>query len=204
MNPGTDGSNNELLLSLSKNLLRSLETQEGLPNPSVHLALRLSDKHNKVKEAQYLKRLQTDLHNNLQRFTNASFFSDTANIFIFQICISIQFIFFLNVLYVFLSSLSKNEPVTGLMALYTLALKSSCDNGSTTTFTVNNKIQPLLTHLKKQMEQEKEHIHSNFSIDLSEAHWLKKCHPHYCEFMFEYILVSLIPFPPFAQPATAL
>ncbi|XP_010730858.3 transcobalamin-2 [Larimichthys crocea] len=122
---GTDGSNNELLLSLSKNLLRSLETQEGLPNPSVHLALRLSDKHNKVKEAQYLKRLQTDLHNNLQ------------------------------------SSLSKNEPVTGLMALYTLALKSSCDNGSTTTFTVNNKIQPLLTHLKKQMEQEKEHIHTS-------------------------------------------
>lgn len=119
---GTDGSNNELLLSLSKNLLRSLEGQEGLPNPSVHLALRLSNSHNLAKESEHLNRLKNHLHNDLQ------------------------------------NSLSHSQPVTGLLALYALALKSSCYDLSTITFTVGETTETLLTHLKRQMELEKEHI----------------------------------------------
>lgn len=118
----TDGTNNELLLSLNKNLLRSLEQQEGLPNPSVHLALRLSDYHNLAKESEHLNRLKNHLHNDIQ------------------------------------SSLSNSQPVVGRLALYTLALKSSCFDLSTVTFAVGDKSETLLIHLKKQMEQEKEHI----------------------------------------------
>ncbi|KAM7018006.1 transcobalamin-2 isoform 1-T2 [Tautogolabrus adspersus] len=118
----TEGSNNELLLTLSKNLLRSLEGQEGLPNPSVHLALRLSNSHNLAKENEHLNTLKNHLHNDLQ------------------------------------SSLSNNRAVTGLLALYTLALKASCFDLSTITFTVSEEREKLLTHLKKQMELEKEHI----------------------------------------------
>ncbi|KAF1389159.1 hypothetical protein PFLUV_G00070560 [Perca fluviatilis] len=115
-------ANREPYLSLNKNLLRSLETPEGLPNPSVHLALRLSNYHNLAKESEHLNRLNNYLHNNLQ------------------------------------SSLSNCQPVVGLMALYSLALKSSCYDQNTITFTVSEKSETLLTHLKKQMEQEKEHI----------------------------------------------
>lgn len=60
-------SNNELLLSLNKNLLRSLETQEGLSNPSIHLALRLSDRHNLAKESEHLNQLKNHLHNDIQK-----------------------------------------------------------------------------------------------------------------------------------------
>eukprot|EP00064_Thunnus_orientalis_P004233 superscaffoldBa00000379_g4244 len=109
---GTAGSNSELLLSLNKDLLRSLESQTGLPNPSVHLALRLSDNHNLAKE----------------------------------VCC------------VFLSSLANSQSVVGQLALYTLALKSSCYDLNTITFTVSDKRETLLTHLKNQMEQEKQHI----------------------------------------------
>lgn len=63
----TKGSSSELLLSLNKNLLRSLETQQGLPNPSVHLALRLSNYHNLAKENEHLNSLKTNLHNNIQK-----------------------------------------------------------------------------------------------------------------------------------------
>lgn len=118
----TEGSNRELLLSLNKNLLRSLETQDGLPNPSVHLALRLSNSHNLAKESEHLNKLKNNLHNDLQ------------------------------------SSLSNSRPVVGLLALYTMALKSSCYDLNTISFTVSEKSETLLTHLKKQMEQEKEHI----------------------------------------------
>ncbi|XP_040897746.1 transcobalamin-2 [Toxotes jaculatrix] len=118
----TEGSNNELLLSLNRDLLRSLERQEGLPNPSVHLALRLSNHHNLVKESEHLIKLKTNLHNDLQ------------------------------------NSLSNSQPVAGLLALYTLALKSSCYDLNTVTFTVSETSETLLTHLKKQMEKEKEHI----------------------------------------------
>lgn len=62
-----DRSSSELLLSLSKALLRSLETTEALPNPSVHIALRLSQHHNLVKESENLHKLTTSLHNHLQR-----------------------------------------------------------------------------------------------------------------------------------------
>nr|XP_020511347.1 transcobalamin-2-like [Labrus bergylta]XP_020511348.1 transcobalamin-2-like [Labrus bergylta] len=118
----SEGSNNELLLSLSKTLLRSLEGQEGLPNPSVHLALRLSNSHNLAKESEHLNTLKNHLHNDLQ------------------------------------NSLSNNQAVTGLLALYTLALKASCYDLNTITFTVSEEREKLLTHLKKQMELEKEHI----------------------------------------------
>ncbi|XP_029998737.1 transcobalamin-2 isoform X1 [Sphaeramia orbicularis] len=115
-------SNNELLLSLNKNLLRSLETQEGLPNPSIHLALRLSDHHNLAKESEHLNQMKNHLHNDIQ------------------------------------NSLSNSRSVVGILALYTLALKSSCYDLNTVTFTVGAKTETLLTHLKKQMEQEKEHL----------------------------------------------
>ncbi|MEQ2233256.1 hypothetical protein ILYODFUR_020052 [Ilyodon furcidens] len=118
----TEGSNTKLLLSLNKNLLRSLENQDGLPNPSVHLALRLSNHHNQAKETDYLNRLKNNLHDDIQ------------------------------------ISLTNSQAVTGLMALYSLALKSSCYDLNTITFLVNDKNETLLTHLKRQMEQEKDHI----------------------------------------------
>lgn len=118
----TDGSNAELLQSLNKNLLRSLESQEGLPNPSVHLALRLSHHHNQAKETDHLNKLKNELHNDIQ------------------------------------TSLTNNQAVTGIMALYSLALKSSCFDLNTISLTVNDKSEMLLTHLKRQMEREKEHI----------------------------------------------
>lgn len=118
----TEGVNSELLLSLNKDLLRSLESQEGLPNPSVYLALRLSDDHNLAKENEHLNKLRSDLHDDIQ------------------------------------SSLTNSQTVTGIMALYSLALRSSCFDLNTITFTVNDKTETLLTHLKKQMEHEKEHI----------------------------------------------
>ncbi|XP_029916501.1 transcobalamin-2 [Myripristis murdjan] len=119
----TEGSgNSELLLSLNKDLLRSLEQQEGLPNPSVHLALRLSDSHSLSMENDHLTKLKTDLHSDIE------------------------------------SSLSHGKSVVGILALYTLALKASCLDLNTVTFTVSEKSETLLTHLKKQMEQEKEHI----------------------------------------------
>ncbi|XP_026177225.1 transcobalamin-2 [Mastacembelus armatus] len=118
----TEESNKELLLSLNKDLLRSLERQEGLPNPSVHLALRLSNHHNLAMENEHLNRLKNNLHNDLQ------------------------------------NSLSNSQSVVGLLALYTLALKSSCYDLNAVTFTVCEKSKPLLTHLKKQMHYEKEHI----------------------------------------------
>ncbi|KAM4745724.1 transcobalamin-2 [Anableps anableps] len=118
----TDGSNTELLLTLNKNLLRSLESREGLPNPSVHLALRLSHHHNQAKEADHLNKLKNELHDDIQ------------------------------------TSLTNSQAVTGIMALYGLALKSSCYDLNTISFTVNDKNETLLTHLKRQMEQEKDHI----------------------------------------------
>lgn len=119
---GTAGSNSELLLSLNKDLLRSLESQKGLPNPSVHLALRLSDNHNLAKEGEHLNKLKSHLHNDIQ------------------------------------NSLANSQSVVGQLALYTLALKSSCYDLNTITFTVGDKRETLLTHLKNQMEQEKQHI----------------------------------------------
>ncbi|XP_064824881.1 transcobalamin-2-like isoform X2 [Oncorhynchus masou masou] len=112
----------ELLLSLNKKLLRSLEDQETSPNPSVHLSLRLSTHHNLGKESDHLNALKTDLHNDIE------------------------------------SSLANSQPVVGLLALYILALKASCYDLNTLTFTVNQRSETLLTHLKRQMALEKEHI----------------------------------------------
>ncbi|XP_040011963.1 transcobalamin-2 [Xiphias gladius] len=121
----TEVSNSDLLLSLNKDLLRSLEGQEGLPNPSVHLGLRLSNYHNLAKESEHLNRLRTNLHNDIE------------------------------------NSLSNSQSVVGLLALYTLALKSSCYDLNTVTFTVNKRSSTLLTSLKKQMEQEKDYVALN-------------------------------------------
>ncbi|CAF88738.1 unnamed protein product, partial [Tetraodon nigroviridis] len=65
------GDQHELLLSLNRDLLSSLARQEGLPNPSVHVALRLSSHHNLAYESQYLNRLKTELHSHIQRYRNA-------------------------------------------------------------------------------------------------------------------------------------
>ncbi|XP_018604474.1 transcobalamin-2 isoform X1 [Scleropages formosus] len=108
-----------LTLSFTKKLLlHSQEDPNKLPNPSIHLALRMAPYHNQGIENDYLGRLKTQLHNDLQ------------------------------------NSLSKGRPVTGLVALYILALKASCYDISTVTFNEDH----LIHHLKKQMEQEKEHI----------------------------------------------
>lgn len=64
------------------------------------------------------------------------------------------------------SSLSNSQPVTGILALYTLALKSSCYDPSTVTFTVGENTVSLLTQLKTEMELEKEHISCKFCFDL--------------------------------------
>ncbi|XP_064209557.1 transcobalamin-2 isoform X1 [Anguilla rostrata] len=108
----------ELILSLNKKLLRSLEDQSSPPNPSVHLALRLSTHHNLGMESAYLARLKAELHKDLE------------------------------------SSLTKHQPVTGLLALYALALRASCTDASA--LTLNQ--ESLLLQLKTQMEKEKEHI----------------------------------------------
>ncbi|XP_062307864.1 transcobalamin-2 [Osmerus eperlanus] len=117
-----ESDHSELLLSLNKKLLRSLEDQVALPNPSVHLALRLSTHHNLDKESKHLNALKTRLHDDIE------------------------------------SSLSRGQAVSGRLALYVLALKASCYDLSSLTFTLSQKSETLLTHLKRQMEQEKEHI----------------------------------------------
>lgn len=115
-------SNSELLLSLNKALLRSVQGQEGLPNPSVHVALRLSDQHSLSLEGAHLQRLTSQLHSHIQ------------------------------------SSLSQTASAPGLLALYLLALKSSCFDLSTVTFTVRGQTDTLLNHLKSIMQREKEEI----------------------------------------------
>ncbi|TNM89616.1 hypothetical protein fugu_003850 [Takifugu bimaculatus] len=124
----TELDHHKLLLSLNRRLLSSLETQGGRPNPSVHLALRLSSHHNLAMENNHLNSLKTKLHNDLQ------------------------------------SSLSNSQAVTGLLALYTLALKSSCFDLSTVSFSVQGRIETLLMHLKQQMEQEKDHMAYTYAM----------------------------------------
>ena len=64
--------------------------------------------------------------------------------------------------------------MSGRLALYVLALKASCYDLNSLTFTLNQKSETLLTHLKRQMEQEKEHIACECSaLDLEE-------HPPVC------------------------
>ncbi|KAM8866274.1 LOW QUALITY PROTEIN: transcobalamin-2 [Synchiropus picturatus] len=118
----TEGSSGNVLLLLNQNLLRSLEGRSGLPNPSVHLALRLSGTHNLASESLYLNRIKNELHQDIQ------------------------------------SRLSSLKAVAGRLALYTLALKASCYDLSTVAFSVGDRRESLLTHLKKQMEDEREHV----------------------------------------------
>lgn len=120
--PCTSVSNGELLLSLNQALLRSAEMTSGLPNPSVHLALRLSDQHSLSRESAHLRRLTGELHTHIQ------------------------------------SSLSQSSPSPGLLALYLLALKSSCFDLNTVAFTVRGQSHSLLNLLKSAMQREKEEI----------------------------------------------
>lgn len=121
----TVSGHSELLLSLNKKLLRSLEDQGALPNPSVHLALRLSTHHNADKESKHLNALKTRLHSDIE------------------------------------SSLSSGQHVAGRLALYALALRASCYDLHTLTFTVGQRSETLLTHLKRQMDLEKDQIASS-------------------------------------------
>lgn len=57
-----------LLLSLNKQLLRSVDTKDTLPNPSVHIALRLSTNHNLAKESEYLNRLKAEFHDDIEKY----------------------------------------------------------------------------------------------------------------------------------------
>uniref|UniRef100_A0A4W4F3F4 Transcobalamin-like C-terminal domain-containing protein n=1 Tax=Electrophorus electricus TaxID=8005 RepID=A0A4W4F3F4_ELEEL len=117
-------SGDELLLQLNKELLQSTEASGSLPNPSVHIALRLSTHHNLLKESQNLNQLKTKLHDDIQ------------------------------------SSINDMKPVVGRLALYVLALKASCQDLSSFTLSVNEMSEPLLTHLKKELETEKRNIAS--------------------------------------------
>ncbi|KAL4646643.1 transcobalamin-2-like isoform X2 [Arapaima gigas] len=109
----------ELTLSFTKKLLQHIqEDQITVPNPSIHLALRMSSQHNQGFENDYLLRLKTELHKDLE------------------------------------SSLTKGKPITGQVALYILALKASCYDIST----VRLDKEQLIHLLKKQIEQEKEHV----------------------------------------------
>lgn len=127
--PCNSESNRELLLSLNKALLQSLEGQVGLPNPSVHIALRLSDQHSLSQESAHLLRLTSQLHSHIQ------------------------------------SSLSQTTASPGLLALYLLALRSSCIDLGTVTFTVTDHTDTLLNHLKSAMQREKD------EISVSQHHW---------------------------------
>lgn len=110
------------LETLNKQLLQFIHTSQGSPLPNVYLALRLSGDHNHAMETQYLNKITTDMHSDIQR------------------------------------SLSQSEQVVGLLSQYTMCVLASCGNAHSVTFTVNDKIATLITHLKRQMHQEKESI----------------------------------------------
>lgn len=57
-----------LLQSLNQQLLRSVDTPDNLPNPSVHIALRLSTHHNLAKESQHLNQLKTEFHDDIEKY----------------------------------------------------------------------------------------------------------------------------------------
>ncbi|KAK7173024.1 hypothetical protein R3I93_002984 [Phoxinus phoxinus] len=117
------GSDHKALLqSLNQQLLRSVDTPDTLPNPSVHIALRLSTHHNLAKESQHLNHLKTEFHDDIEK------------------------------------SLRNGELVVGRLALYILALKSSCHDLQSVHLNHNEMKEPLLTHLKKEMEEEKQNI----------------------------------------------
>ncbi|XP_030647378.1 transcobalamin-2 isoform X2 [Chanos chanos] len=65
-----DSRHEELVLSLNKRLLRSTEGQNSLPDPSVHIALRLSPHHNLIAESKYLNLLKSTLHDEIESSLN--------------------------------------------------------------------------------------------------------------------------------------
>ncbi|XP_062890637.1 transcobalamin-2 [Mobula hypostoma] len=103
-----EASHKKTIVALNSRLLRSTGT---LPaNPSIHIALRLSEHHNLNVERKYLHRLKTDLRRKLSRLQPGS------------------------------------EPSTGLVALYLLALRASCQSMQAR--------QPALLYLKNKLDAE--------------------------------------------------
>lgn len=108
--------------SVQQQLLRSVQSPEGSPIPNLYLALRLSGDHSHALETQYLRKITTELHNDIQ------------------------------------SSLSQGVPGAGLLSQYAMCVLASCRSLHAVTFTVQDKTDTLITHLKRQMRQEKESI----------------------------------------------
>lgn len=109
-------------------------------------------------------------------FKGVAFFTEV--ILPLHISLYLDFLTWTVVSYVFsyVRSLSNSQPAVGLMALFSLALKSSCYDLNTVTFTVGENSATLLTHLKKQMDQEKDHTISKLFFDLFMANGChKKC-----------------------------
>ncbi len=153
----------------------------------MHIALRLSTRHNLAKESEHLNRLKADYHNDIEKygthFTSFSLnFKTTVNYFrndchcsgntfhpswfcghysILEYCsISTDF-GSACIITIYISacrSLRNNELVVGRLALYILALKSSCHDLESVHLTHNEMKESLLIHLKKEMEEEKQNI----------------------------------------------
>lgn len=66
-----------------------------------------------------------------------------------------------------LSTLNEGQPVVGRLALYVMALKSSCLDLSGVSLLAGEKSKPVLTQLKKQMELEKDHIARELPLGLA-------------------------------------
>ncbi|XP_051888006.1 transcobalamin-2 [Pristis pectinata] len=106
-----EANHEKTIMSLNSRLLRSTGT---LPvNPSVHVALRLSERHSLHNERSYLRRLKTDLQRKLSRSQPGS------------------------------------EPSTGLVALYLLALRASCQD--------LHEQRSALLYLKNKLGAERNH-----------------------------------------------
>ncbi|TSU24208.1 Transcobalamin-2 [Bagarius yarrelli] len=56
------------------------------------------------------------------------------------------------------STLNNGKPVLGRLALYIMALKASCHDLNSVTLLTGEKSEPLITHLKKQIELEKDYM----------------------------------------------
>lgn len=74
MNHRSASEHEALLQSLNQQLLRSVDTRDNLPNPSVHIALRLSTHHNLAKESEHLNRLKTEFHDDIEKYAFSHLF----------------------------------------------------------------------------------------------------------------------------------
>ncbi|XP_053135670.1 transcobalamin-2 [Hemicordylus capensis] len=116
------GNHSNLIESLTKDLLRLTEDVSEEPNPSVYLGLRLSANHSLERESRYFQRLWDVFQPHPRR-------ASTLNAVSFQ-----------------------EQPNTGLLALYLLALRAACHNMET----VDGR--GLVTQLKLHLHKEKQQI----------------------------------------------